>query len=302
MSGDSEIYGARFENDNPELAFPAFRYSVTPGYFETTGIPLLRGRPFDAHDIPGVPETALISESLARHRFRGQDPVGKRFYLGGGIGAHPFTIVGVVGDVKQMSLAMGESDAVYTTAAQWHWADGTRSLVVRTHGDAAALGPAVRNAIWSVDKDQSIGRVATMDDLLARSAAERRFALTLFEVFGLVALVLAATGLYGVLSGSVTERMREIGLRTALGATRRNILALVIRQGMTLIAFGVAFGLVGAALASEALAAMLFGVSRLDAVTYLGVIALLTGVSLIACGLPARRATKVDPMVALRYE
>ena len=142
----------------------------------------------------------------------------------------------MVGDVKQTSLALSEPDAFYVTPTQWSWVDNVQSLVVRTHGDAAALAPAIRSAIWSVDKNQPIVRVATMDNLLASSEAQRRFALILFEAFALVALVLAATGMYGVLAGSVTERMREIGIRAALGASRGDILALVVRQGMTLTA------------------------------------------------------------------
>ena len=221
----------------------------------------------------------------------------------GGLSTSPmFTIVGVVGDVKQMSLAMNELDAVYTTTTQWRWADGTLSLVVRAQGNAASLVPAIKNAIWSIDKDQPIVRVASMDDLLAASAAERRFVLILFEAFGLVALTLAATGIYGILSGSVAERTREIGVRSALGASRGSILSLVIRQGMALTGIGVAIGLAGSAVASQAIAALLFGVSPLDPLTYLGVILLLAAVSIIACSLPAWRAAKIDPMLALRYE
>jgi putative ABC transport system permease protein len=214
-----------------------------------------------------------------------------------------YTIVGVVGDVRQMSLAVSESDAVYIATTQWAWVDRVQSLVARTRGgDAAALAPAIRKAIWSVDKDQPVVRVATMGELLAASAAERRFALILFEAFALAALVLAAAGIYGVLSGSVAERTREIGVRAALGASRGSILALVVRQGMTLTGLGVAIGLAGAVAASQAIAAMLFGVSRLDPATYLGVIVLLASVSVIACAVPARRAARVDPIVALRYE
>jgi putative ABC transport system permease protein len=153
-----------------------------------------------------------------------------------------------------------------------------------------------------VDKDQPIVRVALMDDLLAASAAERRFVLILFEAFGLVALLLAATGIYGVLSGSVTERTREIGVRSALGAPRGSIMVLVLRQGMTLLALGIAIGLVGAVAASQAIAAMLFGISRLDPLTYLGVIGLLAAISVAACGLPAWRAARIEPVVALRCE
>ena len=177
-----------------------------------------------------------------------------------------------------------------------------QSLVVRTRGDAAALAPAIRSAIWSVDKDQPIVRVATMENLLAASEAERRFALILFAAFALVALVLAATGIYGVLAGSVAERTREIGVRSALGASRTDILGLVIRQGMTLTAIGIAIGLVGAAAASQAVASLLYGVSRLDPVTYVGVIVLLGGVASGACGVPAWRAAKVDPASTLRAE
>ena len=255
----------------------------------------------DARDAVGAPLALLISESLAKRKFPNQDPIGQRLHIGP-TNRPWFTIVGVVGDVKQTSLAVSETDAVYTTPMQWHFPDNSMSLLVRTRGNTTALVPAIRNAIWSVDKDQPILRVATMDDLLAATAAERRFALILFETFGIVALVLAASGIYGVLSGSVTERTREMGVRLALGASRGNILALVVRQGMTLTGLGVVIGLSGAMAASQAIVTLLFGVSRLDPITYVGVIVLLVGVSGIACYLPARRATKVDPLIALRYE
>jgi len=304
LSGDADVYGVQFENaSDPNDVEPAFRYGVAPGYFETMGIPLRRGRLFNAQDAAGLPmRPVLINESLAKRRYPGQDPIGQRIRFGGPPNRPWDIIVGVVGDVKQTSLAVSQSDAVYVTTAQWLWADGTQWLVVRTRGDAAALAPAVRQVIWSVDKDQPVVRVATMEGLLAASAAQRHFALILFETFALVALMLAGAGIYGVLSGSVAERTREIGVRLALGATNQSILALVIRQGMTLTGIGVAFGLAGAAAASQAIAAMLFGVSSLDPVTYLGVIVLLAAMSVIACGVPALRAMRVDPIVALRYE
>jgi putative ABC transport system permease protein len=304
LSGDLDEYGVQFEqgpSGKPEGGYGTFRYGVTPGYFEAMGIPLRRGRLLDAHDIAGAPVAVLISESLAKRKFPGQDPIGHRLHVGRQ-DLPWYTIVGVVGDVKQASLALTQSDAVYIPAAQWYAPDSAMSLVVRARGDAAALVPVIKQAIWSVDKDQPILRVATMDDLLAASAAERRFVLILFQAFALVALVLAATGIYGVLSGSVTERTREIGIRLALGASRRDILALVVRQGMTLTGLGVVIGLSAALAASQAIVTLLFGVSRLDPITYLGVIALLGGVSMIACWAPARRAIKVDPLVALRYE
>jgi putative ABC transport system permease protein len=302
LSGDSDVYGAKFEGDAPEVGYAVYRYAVTPGYLEALNIPLRRGRLLDDHDTTNTPPVMLISESLAKRRFPGQDPIGKRVHVGGRADSPMFTIVGVVGDVRQMSLALADTDAVYATTTQWHWADGTLSLVVRTRGDAADFVPAIKSAIWSVDRDQPIVRVAMMDDLLAASAAERRFALILFEAFGLVALTLAATGVYGVLSGSVAERTREIGVRSALGASRRSILVLVLHQGMTLTGFGVLIGLAGAMAASAALGALLFDVSRLDPLTYAGVIGMLAVVSVIASGVPAWRASRIDPMVALRYE
>ena len=302
LSGDSDVYGARFEDDAPAVGYSVYRYSVSPAYFETLGIPLLRGRLLDAHDTNGTPPVIVISESLAKRRFPGQDPLGKRVHVGGADPGSMYTIVGVVGNVKQMSLALNDSDAIYTTTTQWHWADGTLSFVVQTRGDAAALTSAVKNAIWSVDKEQPVVRIVTMVGLLAASAAERRFVLMLFEAFGLVAVILAATGTYGVLAASVAERTREIGVRSALGASRGGIVALVVRQGMTPAAVGMVLGLAGAVGASQAVAAMLFGVSRLDPMTYIGVIAMLAGVSAIACSVPAWRAARIDPMVALRYE
>ena len=219
-------YGVEFEIDHdPSKGEAAIRYAVTPGYFQTMGVSLKQGRFLEDSDRAGAPLAALISESFAKRRFGTVDPLGQRVHIGSP--DHWYTIVGVVGDVKQMSLALKQSDAVYTTIAQWQWVEATMSLVVRARGSAAALAPDLRKAIWSVDKDLPIERVETMDDLIAASAAERRFTLILFEAFGIVALALAAVGIYGVLSGSVTERTREIGIRLALGAPRANILSLI---------------------------------------------------------------------------
>jgi putative ABC transport system permease protein len=305
LSGDFESFGVQFASNPNDNNDAALRYAVSPGYFEVMRIPLRRGRLLDEHDVAGAPAAVLLSESFAKRKFPGQEPLGQRLRVGPDIGRadRPWgTVVGVVGDVKQASLALSDSDAFYTSTTQYAWVDTMQSLVVRAHGDAAALTPAIKNAVWSVDKDQPIVRVATMDSLVTISEAERHFVLILFEAFGLVALVLAATGIYGVLSGSVTERMREIGVRVAVGATRGDILTLVIRQGVMLTVFGVGIGLAGAMAASQALISLLFGVSRLDPATYLGVIALLTGVSIIACGLPAWRAAQVDPATTLRAE
>jgi putative ABC transport system permease protein len=304
LSGDYESYGIEYE------AYPhdydvGYRYAVSPGYFETMHIPLVRGRLLNENDRAGAPVAVVISESLAKRRFAGRDPLGQRVRMGPGMGQanHPWgTIVGVVGDVKQLSLALNEPDAFYTTDTQWDWVDSTQSVVVRARGDAAALAPAVRAAIWSVDKDQPIVRVATMASLIATSEAQRRFALILFEAFAIVALILAATGLYGVLAGSVTERTREIGVRTALGASRNEILTLIIRQGMRLCALGIAIGVIVATLTTRALTTLLFGISSLDPVTYASVVVVIFTVSLVACSLPAWRAARVDPSIALRTE
>jgi putative ABC transport system permease protein len=301
LTGDADVYGVQFDDNKSREA--AFRYGVAPGYFETMGIPLRRGRVFNAQDMDGVSvRPVVINESLAKRKYPGQDPIGQRIRFGGSPDRPWDVIVGVVGDVKQTSLAVSQSDAVYVTTAQWLWADGKQWLVVRTRGDAAALAPAVRKVIWSVDKDQPVVRVTTMEGLLAASAAQRRFALILFQAFAFAALVLAAAGIYGVLSGGVAERTREIGVRLALGASRESIISMVIRQGMTFTGVGIAIGLAGAVVASQAIVAMLFSVSRLDRVTYVVVIALLTGVSVMACVVPARRASRIDPMSSLRQE
>jgi putative ABC transport system permease protein len=305
LSGDQDVYGIEFEKDNTPHGDAAFRYAVSPGYIETMHIPLRRGRLLNERDTTGAPVAVLINESFANRKFGGQDPIGKRVRLGPDIGHadRPWaTIVGVVGNVKQESLAIGEEDAFYITTAQWAWGDEVQSVVVRATGPTASLAPAVQEAIWTIDKDRPITRVATMDALLTATEVQRRFVLVLFEAFGLVALVLAAIGIYGVLSGSVAERTREIGVRAALGATRRDILALVLRQGMTMTCLGLAIGLCVALAAGRALNAMLFGVSWLDRLTYIGASLLLFVVSGAACYIPARRAASIDPMQALRTE
>jgi putative ABC transport system permease protein len=306
LSGDlDDGYGVRFESnitDNPEENRGAFRYAVSPGYLETMGIPLLRGRLLNAHDTANTPPVVLISDSLARSKFQNQDPIGQRLRLGASDGPWS-TIVGVVGDVKQTSLTVSQTNAVYMTTVQWRlFADRALWLVVRTHGEPAELAPTIRPAIWSVDKDQPIVRVATMDQRLASSAAERRFALILFEAFGFVAIVLVAVGLYGVLSASVTERTREIGVRLALGAQRRDVLYLILRQGLNLTLAGVSIGLLASWAVTRLLTKLLYGVSATDPLVFAGVSFVLVVVALLACYVPARRAMKVDPLVILRSE
>jgi putative ABC transport system permease protein len=301
LSGDRDQYGASFAATATRRAqvYGVFRYAITPGYLETAQIPLFAGRLFNDRDTATAPHVALISASLAKERFGDESPIGTQVTMGL---AATYTIVGIVGNVRQASLELSDPDAVYIPAAQSWFSDNPRSLIAHTRGDAAALAPAIREAIWSVDKDQPISRVAAMQNLVAASAAERRFALMLFEIFGLTALVLAAIGIYGVLSGSVNERIREIGVRIALGATRTEIVSLVVRQAMTLTAAGVVIGLAAALFASRALETLLFGITRRDPATYVGVVAILLGAAALAAWLPAWRAARVDPALTLRAE
>ncbi len=305
LTGDEDIWGVHFESAPAEAAeedHDGYRYAVSPGYFEAMRIPLRRGRFLNAHDSKGAPLAAVINESFARRRLPGLDPIGQRVRVGPNEGPW-FTVVGVVGDVKQTSLALTRADGIYVTAAQWaRFADSARWLIIRAQGDAASLAPAIRKAVWSIDKDQAIVRVATLEDRLRVTEAERRFVFFLFEAFAVMALVLAATGTYSLLAGGVIERTREIGIRSALGATRIGIMTLVLRQGMKLVGLGLAIGLAGAMLTSRALASLLFGVSQLDPLTYAGVVLTLACVSAIACGLPAWRASRVLPSDALRAE
>jgi predicted permease len=308
LSGDSDFYGVVFEADargdrrNPG---GALRYAVTPDWFATMRIPLLDGRLLDAEDKPGAPQSVLINASFARRQFGAQSPIGQRLKMGPYIGRPdgPWaTVVGVVGDVKQTSLALEPPDALYFATGQWLWVDVVQSLVVRTRTDPAALAPSVERAIWSVDATPPLVRVATMTQLLAASEAQRRFALVIFGAFALTALVLAVVGLYGVVARSVEERKRELGVRAALGASPGRVAALVIGQGMTLAGAGIVLGVLGSAAAARALSSLLFGVSPIDALAFGGTIVVLAGVSLLACGVPAARAARVDPAITLRAE
>ena len=301
LSGDSDQYGVHLQSDGaptPNEDRSAFRYAVSPNYFDAMRIPLRRGRALNEQDVAGAPLAVVVNESFARRRLAGLDPIGQQLHIGPNDGPW-FIIVGVVGDVSQLSLALSAADAVYTTPDQWRFADRARWFVVRTSNDAADLAPSIRRAIQSIDSDQPIVRVATMEQRLGDSTAERHFALVLFELFGVVALVLAAIGIYGVLSGRVTERTREIGIRSALGASRASVLSMVLREGMTLVAIGIVAGVLAAVGASQILVTLLFGISRLDTLTYVSVIALLTSVAAIACWLPAWRAARVPASIAL---
>jgi putative ABC transport system permease protein len=301
LSGDRDEYGARFLADGaqPAITFPAYRYAISDGYFAAIGTPILRGRAIDGRDRAGALPAAVISASLALARFGANDPLGRQLMIGSG---GPFTVVGVAGDVRQTSLAATDANAAYINAQQWVFADRAHSLVVETREQPGTLAAAIEQAIWSVDKNQLIVRVATMDALVERSTAERRFAMLVFEGFAAAALALAAIGIYGILAVGVSERTREIGLRAALGASRAQIVGLVLRQGVGLTVAGGIIGLGASAVASRSLATLLFGVSRLDPMTYAAVSGLLAIVACAACAVPAWRAVRVDPSMALRAD
>ncbi len=269
-----------------------------PETFRTLGIPLLRGRGITEQDHAQAPLVVVINQHMARQFWPNDDPIGKqaKFLPGGEIA----TVVGVAGDIKQFSLEDQSIAQIWTSYAQNPHIFAT--LVVRTAGDAMSMADAVRSAVWSVDKDQPVWKVRSMESLLVRAVGQRRFVVQLLGAYSVVALLLAAIGIYGVIAYTFSLRTHEIGVRMALGAQAGDVLGLVLRQGLRLTLLGVAAGLLAAVGLTRWMETMLFGVKATDPLTYSGVGVLLTAVSLVACWLPARRATKVDPMVALRYE
>jgi len=272
---------------------------VTPDYFRTMRIPLLEGRVFVEHDDLDNPRVVIIDRTFALRFFRGQDPVGKHLQLPDS--AQPAReIVGVVGAVLDTGLDQQPQPTIYFPSLQSP--NQTMSLVVRTALPSSAILPEIKNAIWRVDKDQPIFNVKTMDQIVAGVTSARRVAFLMLDAFAVLALTLAAIGIYGVTSYAVTQRIHEIGVRVALGAQRGDILGLVVLSGIKLAGAGVLIGLVASFGLTRLMDSLLFGVSASDPLTLAGVAALFFAVALLACYIPARRAAKVDPMVALRYE
>jgi predicted permease len=277
-------------------------YVVTPGYLKAVGIRLLRGRMLEEQDSQSSPLAALINETMARELWPGQDPLGRRIRFPGREGEAPpwRSIVGVVADVKQYGLDKQSSMQFYLPEDQFPFQSG--SLVVRAKTDPAALTGTVRGEVHAMDADLAIYDVATMDQLLSDSMSLRRFSMILLAIFAAVALTLAAIGIYSVISYSVTQRTHEIGVRMALGAASGDVLRLVMAEGMLTAGIGAAAGLFGSVFLTRFIASLLFGVSATDPATYAVIVAMLFAVALLACYIPARRATGTDPMVALRYE
>jgi putative ABC transport system permease protein len=274
-------------------------YAVTPEYFRAMGIRLVRGRVFTAQDDAKAPRVAIINETLARQHFPNEDPIGKRINITNGPDAWR-EIVGIVGDIKQYGVDKATSNQSYEPFAQVPFS--SLNIVIRTNGAPAALLGAIRPTVYAVDKDQPIGAIRPLEEIVADSIARQRFAMTLLTVFSLVALVIAAVGIYGVMAYSVVQRTGEFGIRMALGAQQRDVLRLVLAQGGKLVGLGLLIGLTATLAASRAMGSMLFNTSAQDPLT-LGTITLLLGaVALVACLLPAARATKVNPIEALRAE
>lgn len=286
---------------NDQEAPAVDRYSVSPEYFRVMRIPIRRGRGFSEADRAGAVPAAVVSESAARALFGGDDPIGKHIQLGRHGQDLPWlTIVGVCGDVRQYGLDRVPAMSVYVSQAQY--TDFSFLFVARTNGDPSKMGPVVRRAFLAVDKTQPVYDVMPMESYLRASLAERSFILTLLTMFGVMALVLAAVGVYGVISYGVSARTREIGIRMALGARWTEVAGMVLREGVLLAAAGVGIGFAGLLAVTRFLAAMLYEVQVTNVATALGAGSLLATVALVAALIPARRAAKVDPMVALRYE
>ena len=271
---------------------------VTPGYFEAIGIPLLRGRTLNDADLSKKPEYVLVNETFARSYIGDEDPIGKRVKA---LDGDFHEIVGVVGDARQWGLDRQASAEIYFSFAQLSLG-GEATIVVRADGDPAALSASVRNAIGEVSHDAPVTRVRTVAQIVDDSMAASKFNMILMTIFAGVALAMAAIGLYGVISYSVSQQTHEIGIRMALGAPRSRVLSLVLRNGMSLALAGVGVGVVAALGLTRLIASLLFGISPTDPLTFVVIAVILTGVALVACFVPALRATRVDPMVALRYE
>ncbi|HEX8068864.1 MAG TPA: ABC transporter permease [Pyrinomonadaceae bacterium] len=284
--------------------WPSVNYrSVSPDYFRAVGVPVVQGRAPDAHDNESAPLVVVVNQALARRDFPGEDPVGKRINLGG---TRPdgqpiwFEIVGVVANVRNLELSAEPTPEMYTSYLQDPFAG--MSYVVRAAVEPESLTPAVREILRQVDRAQPVAEFREMDEIVAESAAQPRFNTLLLGLFAGVALLLAAAGIYGVMAYSVTQRTHEIGIRMALGARRGDVLRLVVGQGFRLALVGLALGLFCAYALTRVMSSLLYGVSATDPLTFAGGALLLAAVALLACYIPARRATDIDPLIALKYE
>jgi predicted permease len=289
----------------PKEQEPTTEYHVvTPRLFESMGIPLLSGRDFADTDTRRSPNVVVINDAFARRHFAGEDPLGHRLRLQGQE-RDPLLIVGVVGNVRQLGLDQPPTPEVYVPFLQDPLSteyQRSMTIVARTKSDPGAIGGALRSAVTSVDKSLPVYALKPMTEYLRDSLSRRRFNLILLSIFSCVALALAAVGIYGVISYGVAQRTQEMGIRMALGAKPRDVLKLVVRQAMLLTLGGVGIGLVAAWALTRLMKSLLFNVTVTDPLTFVAIAVLMTLIALLAVLIPARRATKVDPLVALRYE
>jgi len=275
---------------------------ISAGYFDTMGIPLLRGRPLTDQDTETTPNAVVISETMARRYWPGEDVIGKRIAPGRVRSPEDWIqIVGVAKDVRQFELTAEPRPQMYLSYRQAGFFE-PRDLVVKTDVDPASLAATVRKAVWDIDKDQPVSNIQTMEEIFADSIARQRFSMLLLAIFAAVALVLAGVGIYGVMSYSVAQRTREIGIRMALGAQTSAVLKLAVGYGMRLVLAGIVIGLIAAIALTRVMATLLFGVTATDPTTFTLISLLLVAVAVIASYIPARRATRVNPIIALRYE
>ena len=275
--------------------------SVSADYFRVLGTPLVRGRYFEPGDEQKTPRVALIDEVLAQRYFANTDPIGRRLKFGPRESNAPWmTISGIVGNIKTEGFDQPYQPHLYVSILQNP--GYSMAVYVRTDNQQAGLTQAIRREVQAVDPNLPLFGEQTMEDVVSASLAQRRFATQVVGLFGVLALFLAGIGIYGVMAYSVTQRTREIGIRLALGASSGSILSWLLKQGMRLTLVGVGLGLIGALALTRLLRGLLFGVAPIDLLTYGGLTLLLGVVALLACYIPARRATKVDPLVALRYE
>ena len=298
-AGGFSIEGRTSASENEELV--SDRRMISPDYFEALGVRLRSGRGFSAQDDQTSQGVAIISESLARRFIPGEEPLGKRIKLGGRDSTRPWlVIVGIIGDVHDRALESDARPCIYVPYPQFPTASMT--VVVRGLSDPKPLISAIREEVWAVDKDQPVTDIKTMDQFVETSIASRKFNALLFAMFAGLALVLATVGVYGVISYSLSQRVQEIGIRMALGAQPSNVVRLVLGQGMVLVVMGVALGLGASMALTRVMTSLLFGVSATDPGTFVLVSFLLILIATLAGYIPARRAAKVDPMVALRSE
>ncbi len=293
--------GTFLVNNNPAEKGTADYRLASAGYFGALRIPLLRGRMFDVSDTPSSPHAAVVSQSLVQKYWPNKDPIGQTIQFGNMDGdLRLLHIVGVVGDVHSYGLDQAPAPTIYGNALQ-RLPSSSYTVVARGQTEAAALVPAMREAVRGLDPQLPL-KFRTLDQVFSSSLDRQRFSLVIFVVFGVVALLLAAMGIYGVTSYAVAQRTQEIGIRMALGAQMQDVLKLVLRSAMSLVVIGTVLGLVGAYAATRVMSSLLFGVTTTDLFTFVAVPLVLFAVALIASVIPARRATKVDPLVALRYE